>query len=432
MDEEPGIIENEVFRENLWDLAEVIISNPNEWPSHARKRVGWLLRDGLGDGELYEFFLEDEDTIRELIFILLDDPDPDIERDRPPEDYAGYNDPSHTALNTVRPVALDALIIYSFREWGGDNAGLNSEIAEEMERMLDDISLGVHSVFGREFVQLWATDETWVREHLPEIFPRSQSRRDIKKFTAAWDSYVAFNKVYSDIFPEIREYYFHAIDLMTEGEHTEIINAEQRMAGHLLFNYLYEYDLEEWSDSLLAYLYDRSDPELARHVAWHLWNHGGEIEEDDVYDKWKKTCFLWRERLEQVGDDIAYSDEISWFVEWLEHVEDRVPLDEVCELLRDSDIHIIDSRRAWEATEVYLAHQSNQFPDLAVELFYDLIQEFERLPRRGFSDEVAAVLQPAFHGYDRDTEVYQKAFEIAQRYASEGHDEAQRFIDSNI
>jgi hypothetical protein len=66
-----------------------------------------------------------------------------------------------------------------------------------------------------------------------------------------------------------------------------------------------------------------------------------------------------------------------------------------------------------------------------VDLFYDLVHEFERLPRRGFTDEVAAILRPAFHGYDRETEVYQNAFEIAQRYASEGHDEAQRFIDAN-
>lgn len=298
-----------------------------------------------------------------------------------------------------------------------------------MEKKLDDISLGVHSIFGRQFRQLWLTDKEWVQDHLSEIFPRSQSRHDIEKFTAAWDSYVAFNTVFPEIFRDLREYYFHAVDLMADGEHTETINVEQRMAGHLLFNYLYEYDLANWSESLLAYFYDRSDPEMARHVAWHLSRHGADLDEDDILETWEKTRFLWKKRLEQVSDDETYSDEISWFIEWIEYLEGIISLDEIVMLLSDSDVHIANNRRTWKTMEEYLARQSEQYTKQAVGLFHTLVLNFGPPPYRGFTDEVAAILRPGFENYNNNDEEYQQSFKIAQKYASNGHSEAQKFID---
>lgn len=113
MEDELEILNSQDFREALWELSESIVADTEEWPKHTRKRVGWLLRDGFSNADLYEYFIQEEDRVREIIFTLTDDPDPDISTDRPPEGYAGHNDPSHTALNTVRPVAVDALIIYA-------------------------------------------------------------------------------------------------------------------------------------------------------------------------------------------------------------------------------------------------------------------------------------------------------------------------------
>jgi hypothetical protein len=384
------------------------------------------LRDGFDNSDSYEYFLLEENRIRNLIFTLLEDPDPDIERDRPPEDHAGHNDPSYNALNTVRPVALDSLTIYAMRKADDEGEELDSEIKSKLENKLDDLSLGFHSVFGRRFVTLWVVDQDWVVEHLSDIFPRSQSRQDKEKFTAAWDSYVAFNNAHKDIFPKLRSYYFHAIDLMAEGENTETVNVGQRMAGHLLANYLFEYDLEDWSDSLLAYLYERSDPDLARQVAWNLWKWGDSTD-DEPFEKWDKTKLLWNRRLDQVGEDETFSEEISWFVRWLEHVENSVELDEVGGLLKDSLNHIAQNRRAWAALEEYLSAQSNNYTEVAVDIFHILSTRYERPMHHGFTEEAASILRPGLEEFENGDKAYDKAFEAAQTYDAE----AQRFLDDH-
>ncbi|MDL0128053.1 hypothetical protein [Halobacterium salinarum] len=434
MEDESDILENQEFREALWELSESIVSDTEEWPKQTRKRIGWLLRDGFGNADLYNYFLREKDRVREITITLADDPDPDISTDRPPEGYAGHNDPSHTALNTVRPVAVDALIIYARRVAVDEDSEPDSKVIEKLEERMDDISLGVHSVFGRRLLTLWPIDEDWVIDHLPEIFPRSQSQKDTERFTAAWDSYVAFSQTHPDVFPHLRKYYFHAIDLMAEGETTETINADQQMAGHLLGNYLFEYDLEEWSESLLAYLYDRADPDLARQVAWNLWKWGDEQEEDDAYDKWDKTRALWERRVKQVGDDDTYSDEITWFVRYLDHIGSRVELCEIENLLRNSIFHIGShqhSRRVWSNLEEYLSRQSADHTEIAVEVFHRLVTNYERPFGQDFNDNVEAILHPAFEEFETGDEVYTKAFETAQSYASEGDNQAQTFLDNN-
>lgn len=434
IEDEREILSSQEFREALWELSESIVANTEEWPKHTRKRVGWLLRDGFSNADLYEYFLQEEDRVRELILTLTDDPDPDISTDRPPEGYAGHNDPSHTALNTVRPVAVDALIIYTRRVSVDADSEPDSKVIEKLEERMDDISLGVHSVFGRRLLTLWSIDEDWMIDYLPEIFPRSQSQRDTERFTAAWDSYVAFSQAHPDVFPHLRKYYFHAIDLVAEGKTTETINADQQMAGHLLGNYLFEYDLEEWSESLLAYLYDRGDPDLARQVAWSLWRWGDDQEEDDAYDKWDKTRLLWERRVEQVGDDDTYSEEITWFVRYLCQVGNRVDLSEVGDLLRQSIFHIGNhqhSRRVWSNLEGYLSHQSGNYTETAVGIFHGLVTGYERPFGQEFNEDVAGILRPAFEEYEPGEEVYTKAFDAAQIYASEGDDQAQLFLDNH-
>jgi len=50
---------------------------------------------------------------RDILLALVDDPDPELADDRPPEGWAGHNDPATVALNHVRPSALAALIDYA-------------------------------------------------------------------------------------------------------------------------------------------------------------------------------------------------------------------------------------------------------------------------------------------------------------------------------
>lgn len=428
MEEKPTLLESAQFRQSMLTLSRTIVSNTDGWSTHVRQRIGWFLRDGLGNNDLYEYLFQEETEVKEITFRLLEDPDPDIERDRPPEGYAGHNNPSHNALNTVRPVALEVLIIYLWRQTDSEDSELDAEMAQKLEKMLDDSSLGVHSVFGRQLYQLWTIDQGWLIAHFTEIFPRSQSRRDMEQFTAAWDSYVAFNQPHEEIFPELRKYYFHEIDLIADGEATDTINLEEGMAVHVLANYLFEFDTEDWQDSLLAYLYDRGTQELARQVAWRLWSW---VDQDDTnaIDHWEKTRNLWEKRLDQVGENEEHSDEISWFVRWLEHLEDEVDLEEVIGLLRESAVHIANNRRAWLTVEEYLANHSTENTETAIEFFHSLMMNYDRPILDGFTEEIDSILRPAFVGFERSDETYGKAFEIAELFASKNDAQAQRFID---
>ena len=54
---------------------------------------------------------------RDVMLKLVDDPDPDVDADRPATGYMGHNDPITVALNHVRPVALSALIEYAWQHY---------------------------------------------------------------------------------------------------------------------------------------------------------------------------------------------------------------------------------------------------------------------------------------------------------------------------
>jgi len=135
-----------------------------------------------------------------------------------------------------------------------------------------------------------------------------------------------------------------------------------------------------------------------------------------------------------VGDDDTYSDEITWFVRYLDHVGSRVELCEIENLLRNSIFHIGShqhSRRVWSNLEEYLSHQSADYTEIAVEVIHRLVTNYQRPFGQDFNDNVAAILRPAFEEFETDDEVYTKAFETAQSYASERDNQAQTFLDNN-
>jgi len=122
------------------------------------------------------------------------------------------------------------------------------------------------------------------------------------------------------------------------------------------------------------------------------------------------------------------------FVRYLYDVENRIELSGIENLLRNSIFHIGShqhSRRVWSILEEYLSHQSADHTEIAVNVFHRLVTNYERPFRQDFNDNVAAVLRPAFEEFEIGDEVYTKAFETAQSYASEGDKQAQTFLDNN-
>jgi hypothetical protein len=69
---------------------------------NVRQSIVWLLGVGLNNPEraIPSEYLS---RVRDVLLVLIDDPDPDPASDRPPEGWAGHKDPATVAINHVRP-----------------------------------------------------------------------------------------------------------------------------------------------------------------------------------------------------------------------------------------------------------------------------------------------------------------------------------------
>lgn len=418
----------------VFDLCKDIAANPSNWDTSARISVARLLRTAYNTDASASMFAH-KARAQALFFKLLDDPDPSPSRDRPPEGHAGHENPLHVALNAVRPIAVDGLIIYAIQlakqqEYEGyveeQESGFEPAVREQLLAMMEDEALAVRAVFGRRLHQLWYLDHEFVLENLQTLFPRSQSTKDKNRFMAAWDAYVASNILHKDLFPKLRPCYFHGIDLHVADENTATQNAQEGLAHHVLSAYLLDFEELDRADSLVTYLYDRDDPELARQMAWRLWRSGKN--DAEIREKWEKVRQLWEFRLDQVDDAEAYADEMQWFIEWLPLIEGRIALEDVESLLLDSRPFITENRRSWQAVESYLAGQAEESPKKAVQ-FYEELMAVESRPRSvRFREETADLLR---QGLDDDPETKTIALDIAEQFAEEGEETARDFLDQH-
>jgi len=432
LDDAPQAFAQDFNWSPVFELCAEVASNPDDWGSSARLSAARLLKKAVSS-EAHEFFLSYADPVKNILFGLLEDPDPSPSRDRPPEGHAGHQNPMHIALNAVRPVALDSLIIYAIRaaehrDYQGyseeQESGLEHDVRTHLSSKLEDESLSVRAILGRRLHYLWYLDHDFVLENLDTLFPRNQSTKDINRFSAAWDAYVSSNILHEDLFPRLRPCYFHAIDLHTADENTEIGNAQEGLAHHVLSAYLFDFEELEGEDSLVTYLYDRDDPELARQMAWRLWRSGKD--EEEIRQKWEKVKTLWRMRLEQVDDVDAYSDEIQWFIEWLPMVDDQTELAEVEPFLVDSLPFIAHTRRSWQTLETYLLDRAPEHPETVVSIYDQLMEQGTRPISIRFSEDTASLLQP---GVNADPETRRIALDIAEAFAEDGDETARAFLD---
>ncbi|WP_199722494.1 hypothetical protein [Haloarcula sp. Atlit-47R] len=416
------------------ELCDAVVSDPEQWSSPARKSVARLLREAYSDDE-HESIYDHNDRVKQILFTLINDPDPDEEREHPPEGHAGYNNPLHVALNSVRPIGVDALLIYAgktanhtgyegYSEEG--QSGFDLDVRDRVQSIIETASLSVRSTIGRRLHLLWYLDHEIVQENLSNLFPRSQSTRDKNRFAATWDAYVASHPPHEDLFPRFRACYLHGIDLIAADENTAISGANDGLARHLLTAYLRDMEELTAEDSLIAYLYDQDIPDIARQIAWQLWRWGED--NDDIRDEWNKVKQLWEWRLGQVEDEERYANEFQWFVEWLPLVDERIAFDGIVDLLLETTPFINHNRRAWETLESYLAEQAADYPEEAVQIYTRLIEQEERPGWIEFNDTTAKILE---EGIAVGGETETQALDIAEDYFSRGDDAAEEFLDNH-
>jgi hypothetical protein len=255
--------------------------------------------------------LEHRGLVWEVLKPLTDDPNPGL------EDEGGEKfDPSFLAINSTRGRALDAVIDYAWWFRGSTDAGRKAEgqppitfdSMPEVRAVLDahldverEPTLTIRSVYGRHLTSLAGLDWEWLRTSIRRILP--EGAEDPPRFTAAWESFISFNRPNTTLLPELVPAYQRAVAQI--GSPGEMIQhpamPEDRLAEHLIF-YYWLGTLEFGSaDGLLDAFYATAPDKLRGHAMWFVGTSVSRWDEaapPQVYERLRK---LVERRLEVAG-----------------------------------------------------------------------------------------------------------------------------------
>lgn len=401
---EDAVEEDTYFEwEPVIELCGAAVNRVDEgWANETRRKTCSLLRSGLSD---HDSGLVDQHAadVRKILLTLADDPNPGLDAETDP-DVIEHEDPIHTAFNSVRPVAVNALITYGLEKakhdgFEGsdteDESGMEGVVKAKLGERMEDPSTAVHSVFGQRLFNLRWIDSSLVHNNLETIFPRDDDSESRHRFVAAWSAYIRVNKWYTDAYDWLRDYYFHAVDLHAEEGWFTTNNAGDRFVAHILCSHLHTDETLGGDESLLTYFYRQSAPDLAGRGAWQLWRWGNENAE--FRDRWPLIKELWGWRLDMAGDNIeTHSREFRWYIEWLDLVSDRIDLEEVETILVDTIPYIFQDRRSWETLETFLADAAADSPLASIRIYKALVDQPKWPDYLDFDETTWTLLETAF------------------------------------
>ncbi len=359
---------------------------------------------------------------RDVLLVLLNDPDPDAKADRPPEEYLEHEDPATVVIQAVRPSALSALI-----EYAGIRARLADEeaqgptpegpgpkrlepvVQEALTRKLDrheDPSWAVHSVYGQYLTYLYWLDQEWVESHVDQILPEGKDDDSVRYYIAAWDSYVGSrDRLYTPIIELLRPKYKRAIYNLGKGWVTRThFGPGRHLASHVALEYLrsdYELSLPAGPQNLIALFYREAPVEVRGGVPWTFWRvlEGSVPANRETY--WPKVRVVWEWRARQASTanhSTDFDDEMQWFAHMLPVLPGSETIASLWPLLEALLPHITRSEQrttAWDAVEKYLAAEVDRDSVGAIR-FYHLMHEQRPQPEwYRASDEAWKIIETA-------------------------------------
>jgi hypothetical protein len=318
-------LDNSIDPSALWDLrlfiCEELLSNEfvrmdinssdnGSWRNFRRSAVD-LLENALKKEEL-SFPDEFLPRLKNLLLILINDPDPDMDSDRPQEGWLGHHDPLTVAINHIRPEAIYCLIRYAKVMAVKNSSQAEGFGPERMEPSVkaaltkkvnykNDPSLAVHSVFGREINLLYWLDKNWVEQHIAYIFPPDKDKDSISFFVAAWDSYiVSYVNVYSEVYQALRSQYEQAIENVSHGYVTKShLNPVRWLANHLILEFMnssYDINSLEGQQSLLFQFFNKTLPDARGEAVWGLADFCRH-NQSKITAFWPRAKNIWQWRL---------------------------------------------------------------------------------------------------------------------------------------
>jgi hypothetical protein len=274
----------------------------------------------------------------ELLRALASDPEPTTDYER---EFGGDNmDPPTLAINTVRGVAMHAIIQYGL--WvvrntarDGDESSISLADMPELQQLLEahldrsnDPSLAVRSVYGQYFPWLALIDEEWSLQQLDAIFPEDDDSKPY--WDAAWWTYVAFCQPYDRMVVVLRGKYLASLRRLDETPQ-EVAFA---VPGHKLVEHIIVYYLRgliELDDELLLSLFSAGTPVEVRSYAIEFGGRVLQTSTDEQAERWMpRLVALWLSRREAVSSSADPLELIPfgwWFAS--SQLDDRWALDEL-------------------------------------------------------------------------------------------------------
>lgn len=398
----------------------------------ARLAIARLLSAGLdpGDGELP---FELRRSVWSLLELLAHDPEPTPKYEAA---YGGSNmDPSTLSINTTRGEAMHAVVRYALwvrRNIRGEPDGerrVARGFAEmpEVRDVLDvhlhpdrDPSLAVRAVYGQWFPQLVLLDEEWAASAVPRIFSTADSQRELRD--AAWETYLAFQRAYDDVFPLLREDYDRAVERLglARPSTSRLADPDEQLAGHLMTLYWRgKLDLGD-PEGLLTRFFDKADDALRGRALAFMGRALRATEEEvasEIIVRLQELC-RWRLETARTAESAAsHIEEVSAFGWWFVSgkFDDRWAMTQLREALELSGWaepdHLVVERLAELVTEM---------PYLAVRCL-TLMAENDR-PRwyfHGWKQAPRTILAAAIDGSDQAAR--EAAIDEVHRLGARGH-----------
>lgn len=390
------------------DLCQETTTRDDAQASSSRKHACRLLSEGLShEGTT---LLNHQDAIRDCLLTLADDPEPEFEDED--SEYLGHDRPLQVAINAVRPIAVDTLITYALeraKTAGFDGyeeeqeSGIESEVRICLIEKMDDPSTAVHCVFGKRLRNLLWVDRELVVNNLDTLLPMGDDPESRDRFSAAWAAYLSVSPWVNDLYDDLKNQYFHSIDLHGAEDRFTGHTEGNRFVAHALCTYIHTDEPLTSSDSLLPYFYENTTPDTAGSAAWQLWRWADQ--EPEFRERWPDIRELWEWRLDESSDNYeAHSKEFGWFVEWLDLIPEEVKPTTIKSMLQGTTPVLAYNRRGWKTLEAYLARWAHDNPHCCVEIYAKLLRQPQIPDYMEFEDEARTILETALQagGNTRD------------------------------
>ena len=394
----------------------------------------WTSVDGQIASLLEEAVRRDEHALpsehmeaaRDVLLQLVNHPDPSAGAEA-----RSTFDPATLAINSVRGRALQTLIMYALRHArlleeqapsaldGIAEAHLELTVREALTDRLDrgkEISRGVHSLFGKFLPQLRYLDRDWFEENLVRILPEEQDQEAY--WQAAWSSYVAFNRLYAELYQILRNHYRRAIQgLSHDGEpKAGLENVRDRLAGHVLAAYWGGAEtLDE--DSLVALLYRVAPIEVRSNTVHMMQRWLNDCDEAARQEVWPRLQVLWEARTaaaDAAPNPAEFRAEFSAYFGWLTGTP------EVLGVLYPLIVRTLPHMQEGVYGDLlleYLRKQATTYPMLAVHVLLQMMTMGAE-PLRYKQDEVTNILTLAMKSDNSDA--HADAIEVINLFGERG------------